>query len=147
MAACSSMSVQLDLVAVRWPHLADAHALPLYEGVTLSLLTATSLLAFAGVRYPIKLLPLLLVESAWKLLWLALVALPRALAGNVDAATFDGVVNCSLVVVILAVTPWRYVWKTYLRAPGDRRLADHDRRGNRAGRRRTPSRGRRRPPG
>jgi hypothetical protein len=28
-------------------------------------------------------------------------------------------VNCSLVVVIIAVTPWRYVWKTYVRATGD----------------------------
>ena len=29
-----------------------------------------SLLAFLGLRYPVKLLPLLLFESAWKLLWL-----------------------------------------------------------------------------
>lgn len=79
-----------------------------------------SLLTFLGLRYPVKLLPLLLFESAWKLLWLFLVALPRAITGHLDAATTDTLVSCSLVVVILAVTPWRYVWRNYLRATGDR---------------------------
>jgi hypothetical protein len=48
-----------------------------------------------------------------------LVAVPRATSGGLDAATSDVVVNCSLVVVILAVTPWRYVWQHYVRAGGD----------------------------
>ena len=86
----------VGLVIVKWPLLPDADALPLYEGVTLCLLTAMSLLAFLGLRYPVKLLPLLLFESAWKLLWLALVALPRAAEGNLDAATADIVVQLLL---------------------------------------------------
>jgi hypothetical protein len=105
---------------VKWPLLPVAHTLPLYEGVTLCLLTAMSLLAFLGLLHPVKLLPLLMLESAWKLLWLALVALPRATAGDLDAATTDVVVNCSLVVLILAVIPWRYAWRTYVRGAGDR---------------------------
>jgi len=110
----------VGLVLVKWPLLPDARSLPLYEGVVLCLLTAMSLLAFLGLRYPVKLIPVLLFESAWKVLWLALVALPTAANGDLDAATTDVLVNCSLVVVILAVTPWRYVWRTYVRAPGDR---------------------------
>jgi hypothetical protein len=110
----------VGLVVVKWPLLPGAHDRPLYEGVTLCLLTAMSLLAFLGLRYPVKLLPLLLFESAWKILWLALVALPTAVGGSLDAATTDVAVNCSLVVVIIAVTPWGYVWRTYVRAPGDR---------------------------
>ena len=110
----------VGLVLVKWPLLPHASALPLFEGVTLCLLAAMSLLAFLGVRYPVKLLPVLLFESAWKLLWLPLVALPKAAAGDLVGATADVAINCSLVVVILAVTPWRYVWSTYLRAPGDR---------------------------
>ena len=108
------------LALVKWPLLPDAASLPLFEGVTLCLLTAMSLLAFLGLRYPVKLLPLLLFESAWKLLWLPLVALPKVAAGELDAATSEVAVNCSLVVVILAVTPWRYVWRNYGRAPADR---------------------------
>jgi hypothetical protein len=110
----------VGLVLVKWPLLSEAEALPLYEGVTLCLLTAMSLLAFLGLQHPVKLLPLLLFESAWKLLWLSLVALPKAITGDLDAATSETVVNCSLVVVILAVTPWRYVWRNYVRATGDR---------------------------
>jgi hypothetical protein len=110
----------IGLVLVKWPLLPSAHTLPLFEGVTLCLLTAMSLLAFVGVRHPVKLLPVLVFESVWKVLWLALVALPRATAGDLDAATQTVLVNCSVVVVILAVTPWRHVWRTCLGAPGDR---------------------------
>lgn len=110
----------LGLALVKWPLLTDASTMPLYEGVTLCLLTAMSLLALLGLRYPVKLVPVLLFEVAWKLLWLTLVALPRAVSGAVDSATTELIVNCSLVVVILAVTPWAYVWRTYVRATGDR---------------------------
>jgi hypothetical protein len=62
----------------------------------------------------------LLFESAWKLLWLGLVALPKVTTGDLDPATTQTLVSCSLVVIILAVTPWPYVWRTYVRATGDR---------------------------
>jgi hypothetical protein len=110
----------LGLALVKWPLLADASTMPLYEGVTLCLLTAMSFLAFLGLRYPVKMLPVLLFESAWKLLWLSLVALPKATGGSLDTATTEIMYNCSLVVVILAVTPWRYVWQHFVSAPGDR---------------------------
>ena len=110
----------VGLMVVKWPSLPDAHTLPLFEGVTLCLLTAMSLLALLGVRYPVRLLPVLLFESTWKLLWLSLVALPKAAGGDLDAATSDILVNRSLVVVILAVVPWRFVWRNYLQTAGDR---------------------------
>ena len=110
----------VGLVLVKWPLLPEAHTLPLYEGVTLCLLTAMSLLAFLGLRYPVSLLPVLLFESAWKILWLSLVALPTAVTGSLDTATTEVAINCSLVVVILAVTPWGHVWRTYVHTPGDR---------------------------
>lgn len=110
----------VGLVLVKWPMLPDASTLPLYEGVTLCLLTAMSLLALLGLRHPVAMLPVLLFESIWKLLWLALVALPKALGDGLDSRTSEVLVNCSLVVVILAVIPWRYVWDHYARATGDR---------------------------
>ena len=109
----------VGLVIVKWPLLPKAHELPLYEGVTLCLLTAMSLLAFVGLRYPMKLLPILLFEALWKVLWLALVALPRALDGTLDAATHQILVNCSFVVVILAVIPWRYLWRAARQSAGE----------------------------
>lgn len=103
----------------RWPLLVQAHTMPLYEGVTLCVLTAMSVLALVGVRYPIRLLPVLLFESTWKLLWLTVVAIPTIASGTLDEATSEVAINCSLVIVIVAVTPWRYVWRTFVRATGD----------------------------
>jgi hypothetical protein len=110
----------VGLALVKWPLLPDAHTMPLYEGVTLCLLTAMSVLAFLGLRYPVRLLPVLLFETLWKVLWLSLVALPEAAAGDLDPATSDLAVRCSLIVLIVAVVPWTYVWRTYVRAAGDR---------------------------
>ncbi len=112
--------IGLGLAVTKWPLLADAHTLPLYEGVTLCLLTAMSVLALLGLRHPVRMLPLLLFETLWKLVWLLLVALPRAMAGELDAATSTIVVNCSLVVLVMAAIPWRHVWQHYLRAPAER---------------------------
>jgi hypothetical protein len=109
----------LGLALRKWPQLPDAHTLPLYEGVTLCLLTAMSLLALLGLRFPVRMLPVLLFEVIWKVLWLSLVALPDAVSGTLVNQTATVAVNCSLVVVIIAVTPWAYVVRTYLRAPGE----------------------------
>ena len=43
----------------------------------------------------------------------------RGRHGDLDEATSQVLVNCSLVVVVLAVIPWRYVWQTYVRGRGD----------------------------
>ena len=106
----------LGLALVKWPHLADARTLPLHEGVTLCLLTAMSLLALLGVRYPQRLLPVLLLEIAWKLLWIGLVGVPLALGGGLDDPTATVLTNCTFVVVVIAVVPWAHVWRSYGRA-------------------------------
>ena len=110
----------VGLAVKKWPLLPEAHTLPLYDGVTLMLLTAMSLLALVGLRYPVKMLPVLLFETLWKLLWLGGVALPRAMAGDVSDAMAQVAVNCSLVVLIIASIPWKYVWTQYGRSSGDR---------------------------
>lgn len=109
----------LGLALVKWPLLPDASSMPLYEGVTLAMLVAMSLGALLGLRHPVMMLPVLLFESAWKLLWLGLVALPQTLGDGLDSATTDMLVKNSLVVVILAVIPWRYVWRRYVRTTGE----------------------------
>ena len=110
----------VGLALVKWPQVPDAHTMPLYDGVSLMLLTAMSLLALLGLRYPVKLLPLLLFETTWKVLWLGAVALPQALSGRLDDRTSQVAVNCSLVVLIIASIPWKYVWTQYVASTGDR---------------------------
>jgi len=108
------------LAIVKWPLLLHASSLPVTDGVVTSLLTALSLLAFLGLRYPLRMLPILLFEVAWKVIWMAAVAIPHLIAGDMDAATRQVLFNCSFVVVIIAVIPWGYVWRCYVRTPGDR---------------------------
>ena len=109
----------LGLVIVKWPLLAGAYTMPVYEGVVTAMLVAMSLFALLGLRYPARMLPVLLFESAWKLIWLAAVALPRFLTGELDATTQEVLASCSLIVVILLVTPWRFAWRQYVRSGGD----------------------------
>ena len=93
-------------------------SLPVFEGVVAALLTAMGLLAFLGLRYPIQLLPLLVFESLWKLIWLAAAGIPHLIAGDMDAQMSSVFFSVCFVVIILAVTPWDYFWKRYVSAPG-----------------------------
>lgn len=110
--------IGVGLAIVKWPLLPDAHTMPLFEGVTLCLLTAMSLLAFVGVWHPVRMLPVLVLEVLWKVLWLSVVAVPRATSGELDPAFVDVAVNCSVAVVIVAAVPWGFAWRTYVRPNG-----------------------------
>jgi hypothetical protein len=109
------------LAVFKWPSFVAHHgSWPLDRGIVESILLAMSILALLGLRYPVKMLPILLFESLWKLTWLAVVALPKLLGDGLDAATNEEFTSILFVVVILAVIPWGYVVRQYLAAPGDR---------------------------
>jgi hypothetical protein len=111
----------VGLAFIKWPlyfQNGGVAALPVYEGVVAALLTAMGLLAFLGLRYPLQMLPLLVLETLWKLIWLAAVGLPALMAGDMSEQMSTVFGSVMLVVVILAVTPWDYVWKRFVRAPG-----------------------------
>jgi hypothetical protein len=117
---CGYAFMGVGLAIVKWPILAqNVSSLPVFEGVGACLLTAMSLLAFLGLRYPVRMLPILLFEVLWKVIWITAVAVPRLIADDINAATREVLVNCSFVVIIIAVIPWRYVWGRYVGAPGD----------------------------
>jgi hypothetical protein len=110
----------IGLAVVKWPLFVrdgGVASLPVYEGVVAALLTSMGLLALLGLRYPVQLLPILLLESLWKVIWLAAVGVPHLIAGDLDAQTSTVLGNVSLVVIILLVIPWDYVWKHYVHAP------------------------------
>jgi hypothetical protein len=71
-----------------WPAIFH-HARPweFWHGVSMSFLGALTALSLLGVRYPIKMMPLLFFELAWKGLWVLAVFLPLWLAHRVDADT------------------------------------------------------------
>ena len=104
-----------------WPGLFHHGNIPLSNGVVRSLLGALTLLCVAiGLRYPIKALPLLFFELAWKVIWLTSFALPLWIAHSIDPDTADTIFACSLVVIVPIALPWRYVFDQYVFARGDR---------------------------
>ena len=95
------------------------------DSVILSVLGATALLAVVGIRYPIKMLPLLFFEFVWKAIWILLFGLPLSLSGGLDPnASFGGtetLIACLVgVVLVPLVMPWGYVLKHYVKVPGAR---------------------------
>ncbi len=95
------------------------------DAVVLSVLGGFALLAVLGIRYPLKMLPLLFFEFVWKSVWVLAFGLPLLLSGQLDPnVSFGGtetLINCLLgIVLVPLVTPWGYVLKHYLRAPGAR---------------------------
>ncbi|MBV8638175.1 MAG: hypothetical protein JO322_08820 [Candidatus Eremiobacteraeota bacterium] len=111
----------IGLGSTVWPTIVHHGTWTLWQGVGKSFLGAISLLAFLGLRYPVKMLPLLFFEITWKAIWLLAVPLPMALAHTpIDADTAETLQECTLAVVFLFAIPWRYVVTTFVLARGDR---------------------------
>lgn len=110
----------VGLVLTRWPLLlsGEAASLPVFEGVVAAMLAALGLLSLLALRHPVQFMPLLVFESAWKLIWLASVAVPNLVAGDVSDEMRSVLVNVCLVVIVIAVIPWDYAWKRYVRTSG-----------------------------
>jgi hypothetical protein len=89
--------------------------------VVLSVLAALALLAVLGIRYPLKMLPLLFFEFLWKAVWVLAFALPQWSAGQLAPDAQEVLINnlVGIVLVPLAI-PWAYVFNQYVKAPGDR---------------------------
>jgi hypothetical protein len=110
----------VGLVLTKWPlFVTHEGPWPLFEGVETCMLVALSLLSFLGLRYPIKMLPILLFEIGWKLIWLAVIGVPLLIAGDIDSATLSVFFACLWVVLVIAVVPWRFVVRQFVTGQGD----------------------------
>ena len=103
-----------------WPAIIHHSTWTLWHGVGDCMLGALSLLAILGLRYPLKMLPLLFFELAWKSIWLLAVALPLWRANSIDADTADTIQACLWAIIFPIVIPWRYVFAQYVHQRGDR---------------------------
>lgn len=113
--------IAVGLGATIWPGiLAPPRNLSHMAGVVRSVLGAVSLLALLGVRYPLKMLPLLLFELLWKCVWVVAFGLPLWANGELDANTRETLDACLMGVILIPLAlPWGYVLRHYARAPGD----------------------------
>jgi hypothetical protein len=105
-----------------WPAILH-HAQPwdFWHSVGISFFGALTLLCLIGVRYPVRMMPLLMFEFTWKLIWVLAAWLPQYLGHSLDpdiADSFSGIFPG--IVIVPLVLPWGYLWKTYVTTPGDR---------------------------
>lgn len=91
------------------------------RGVIPSLLCAVWLLAFAGLKYPLEMLPLLMFEFAWKTVWALAYGIPQWSAGHLPPTFAEDSFNIGLGVILMPlVIPWHYVWRHYVTQAGAR---------------------------
>jgi hypothetical protein len=111
----------VGLAVYEWPGiLHPPEHLSRMDAVVSSVLGAISLLAVLGIRYPLKMLPLLYFELLWKAMWVLLFWLPLWSA-QPDPSTGETLFACLMgIVLVPLVTPWGYVLNQYLKARGDR---------------------------
>ena len=112
----------VGLVLYRWPAILNPPpGISNASTVVAMFLGAMSLLAALGIRYPLKMLPLLFFELLWKVMWVAAWGIPlwtsQQLAPDSQETLISNIVG--IVLVPLAI-PWGYVVRRYLLEPGDR---------------------------
>jgi hypothetical protein len=112
----------VGLALYRWPGILNPPPGISHTGTVVgSFLGAMSLLAALGIRYPLKMLPLLFFELLWKVMWVVGWGFPlwssQQLAPDSQETLISNIVG--IVLVPLAI-PWGYVFKQYVKAPGDR---------------------------
>jgi hypothetical protein len=90
---------------------------PASRGVIASLLGAVWLLAFVGLRYPVEMIPLLMFEFAWKLIWMVAYGLPQWLSGNRPPTFAEDSFNIAFGAILLFVIPWGHVWRRFVKRP------------------------------
>ena len=85
-------------------------------GVAISFWAAFSLLLVLGLIHPLKMIPLLLVQISYKLIWLIIVALPLWSSNHLTGSPAQALaeINFRSIIIDLLVIPWPYTFKNYI---------------------------------
>ena len=114
--------IAVGLAIFRWPGILTPPPGTSNAGSVVGIvLGAMSLLAVLGIRYPLKMLPLLFFELLWKVMWVLGWGLPLWFSQQLGPESRETLVSCLVGVVLVPLAlPWGYVLKQYVRARGDR---------------------------
>jgi hypothetical protein len=94
---------------------------PMDRGVHKALISGLWVMAIFAVRYPLKMVPILLFEMVWKTVWLLAFGLPQWWSGVGSPRLGEDLRAIGAFPIVCAIViPWGYVWRHYVTAPGDR---------------------------
>jgi hypothetical protein len=92
-----------------WPSVLSHDTVQAHSGPgAQSMMAAMGALAVVGLRFPLKMLMLLVFEVFWKLIILLSFALPLLLTGQPDAASWENIWACLIAMAFIPIIPWRY---------------------------------------
>ncbi|MES2328713.1 MAG: hypothetical protein V4539_03855 [Bacteroidota bacterium] len=83
-------------------------------GIAYSFWAAFSLLAILGIIHPLKMLPLLLVQFTYKLIWSIVVAYPIWAAGKLPASHELTNIMVKGFLLDIFIIPWPYVLRNFI---------------------------------
>jgi hypothetical protein len=89
-------------------------------GVRCALLAGLGATALLGLRYPVRMIPLLLFELIWKAVYLVGFALPLWRSHQITEAAAEDIQAVAMVVIFIPLIPWRYVVAQFAMKRGDR---------------------------
>lgn len=86
------------------------------SGVAISFWASYSLLMGLGVRFPLRMLPLLLLQLLYKSAWIIGTYLPAKSASLLDESLESFFWICVTAIILdVIVIPWGYFWKYYVK--------------------------------
>jgi hypothetical protein len=89
-----------------------------FDAVAWCVWTAFASLAGLGIIHPLKMLPMILLEIFYKVLWLILVAYPLWSKGTLTGSPAEGITSGFLWVILpIIAVPWGYAFVTYIYNP------------------------------
>jgi hypothetical protein len=112
--------IAVGLTLTIWPAIISPSSAVANSGsVVRSMLGALALVSLLGLRYPLQMLPVLIFELLWKVIWIIASALPMLMGPGLDAYASETLFACAMgVVLVPLVLPWGYLYRHYVQAPG-----------------------------
>lgn len=113
--------IAIGLMTTIWPYIiAPPNLIAGPSSVIRALLGALAVMALLGLRYPVQMLPLLMFELLWKVIWVVASALPMWLGPGLDEYASETLFACLMgVILVPLVIPWGHVVRRYACTPGE----------------------------
>lgn len=90
------------------------------QTVILALLGGLAVMCALGLRHPVQMIPILLFELIWKVIWVVAFAIRMWLHGGLDDYAAETLFACMMGVVLVPIAlPWGYVYRRYIKAPAE----------------------------
>jgi len=94
---------------------------PSDRGVHKALISGLWVMGFFALRYPLKMVPVLLFELVWKTVWLLAFGLPQWWSGAGSPRLREDLWSIgAFPIVCVLVIPWNYVRRQYVTSPAER---------------------------